>query len=83
MIGVRAALVDGELVAGDVRVEDGRVAEIGLAADPAATGIAVPGFVDVQCNGGYGIDLASEPERLWELAARLPRTGVTAWLPTI
>ena len=43
----------------------------------------VPGFVDLQCNGGFGIDLASEPERLWELAALLPRSGVTAWLPTI
>jgi N-acetylglucosamine-6-phosphate deacetylase len=43
----------------------------------------VPGFVDLQCNGGFGIDLSTEPERLWELAALLPRTGVTAWLPTI
>ena len=43
----------------------------------------MPGFVDLQCNGGFGIDLASEPERLWELAALLPRSGVTAWLPTI
>jgi N-acetylglucosamine-6-phosphate deacetylase len=43
----------------------------------------VPGLVDLQCNGGWGIDLATEPERLWELAALLPRTGVTAWLPTI
>ena len=43
----------------------------------------VPGFVDLQCNGGFGIDLSSEPERLWELAALLPRTGVTAWLPTV
>jgi N-acetylglucosamine-6-phosphate deacetylase len=42
-----------------------------------------PGFVDLQCNGGLGIDLASEPERLWELGALLPRFGVTAWLPTI
>ena len=42
-----------------------------------------PGYIDLQCNGGLGIDLASEPERLWELAAELPRFGVTAWLPTI
>ena len=42
-----------------------------------------PGFIDLQCNGGLGIDLASEPERLWELGALLPRFGVTAWLPTI
>ena len=49
-----------------------------------ATGLrVVPGYVDLQCNGGYGIDLATEPERLWELGALLPRTGVTAWLPTI
>jgi N-acetylglucosamine-6-phosphate deacetylase len=42
-----------------------------------------PGFIDLQCNGGLGIDLASEPERLWELGTLLPRFGVTAWLPTI
>jgi len=29
------------------------------------------------------IDLARERERLSELAELLPRTGVTAWLPTI
>ena len=43
----------------------------------------VPGYVDLQCNGGFGIDLAREPERLWELAGLLPRLGVTAWLPTV
>jgi N-acetylglucosamine-6-phosphate deacetylase len=45
--------------------------------------LVAPGYVDLQCNGGLGIDLASEPERLWELGALLPRFGVTAWLPTI
>lgn len=45
--------------------------------------LAAPGFVDLQCNGALGIDLASEPERLWELGAALPRWGVTSWLPTI
>ena len=42
-----------------------------------------PGFVDLQINGGHGIDLAGEPERLGELAALLPRYGVTAFCPTI
>lgn len=41
------------------------------------------GYVDLQCNGGYGIDLSVEPERVWELAARLPSHGVTAWCPTL
>ena len=44
--------------------------------------LVAPGYVDLQCNGGLGIDLAGAPERLWELGAELPRFGVTAWLPT-
>jgi N-acetylglucosamine-6-phosphate deacetylase len=47
-------------------------------------GVLVPGgYVDLQLNGAFGIDLVAEPERLWQLAALLPRAGVTAWLPTI
>ena len=45
--------------------------------------VVVPGFVDLQCNGAAGVDISTEPERLWEVAAALPRWGVTAWLPTI
>lgn len=45
--------------------------------------LVAPGFLDLQCNGAGGIDLTTEPERLWEVAALLPRYGVTAWLPTI
>ena len=70
----------------DLAIVEGLVAD-----DPAdgceeleAEGLTVaPGFVDLQCNGGHGIDLASQPERLWDLSALLPRHGVTAWLPTI
>lgn len=42
-----------------------------------------PGFVDAQINGSDGIDLTTEPHRLGELAARLPRDGVTSFAPTI
>jgi N-acetylglucosamine-6-phosphate deacetylase len=49
----------------------------------AAGLLVVPGFVDLQCNGAAGVDISTEPERLWEVAAALPRWGVTAWLPTI
>lgn len=45
--------------------------------------LIVPGFVDLQINGGFGIDLASEPDGMWELGRLLPSTGVTAFLPTI
>ena len=49
-----------------------------------ATGLLVaPGFIDLQCNGAVGVDVTSEPERMADLAAALPRWGVTAWLPTV
>jgi N-acetylglucosamine-6-phosphate deacetylase len=49
-----------------------------------ATGLVVaPGFIDLQINGAVGADLSSQPERIADIAAALPRWGVTAWLPTI
>lgn len=45
--------------------------------------LVAPGFIDLQCNGAVGVDLTSEPERLREVAAALPRWGVTSWLPTV
>jgi N-acetylglucosamine-6-phosphate deacetylase len=49
-----------------------------------ATGLVVaPGFIDLQINGAVGVDLSSQPERMADVAAALPRWGVTAWLPTI
>ena len=43
----------------------------------------VPGFVDVQINGGYGHDFSVAPGTIWAVGERLPETGVTAFLPTI
>ncbi len=75
----------------DVAIAGGRIAHIDPPGSPGppgpaldATGLLVaPGLVDLQCNGAVGVDLSSEPERLWDVAAALPRWGVTAWLPTI
>jgi N-acetylglucosamine-6-phosphate deacetylase len=41
-----------------------------------------PGFIDLQFNGGYGMDFTSNPESIASVAARLPETGVVAFLPT-
>lgn len=49
----------------------------------AAGGWIVPGFIDVQIIGAHGIDVTTQPERLAELGALLPRDGVTAFLPTV
>lgn len=45
--------------------------------------IAVPGFLDMQLNGGFGLDFTTAPETIWQVAAQLPRFGVTSFLPTI
>src|SRR3954454_14155103 len=81
-LGVRHALVGDVLVRGDVRVHEGRIAAIGVT--PAgASGLAAPGFVDLQVNGFGGVDfLAAESSDYATAGAALAATGVTAYLPT-
>ena len=43
----------------------------------------MPGFIDLQVNGGFGIDLATEPGRALELSEKLLATGATSYLPTL
>jgi N-acetylglucosamine-6-phosphate deacetylase len=42
-----------------------------------------PGLVDLQCNGGFGFEVGGDAEALRALAARLPSTGVTTFLPAV
>jgi N-acetylglucosamine-6-phosphate deacetylase len=44
--------------------------------------IIAPGFIDLQFNGGYGEDFTANPHSITSVAARLPETGVIAFLPT-
>ncbi len=87
-------LTDGRAIRnGAIILEDGKI----LAAGPAV-GLPVPasarrldvdgayiapGFFDVQLNGGFGLDFTADPATVWEVAARLPQYGVTAFLPTV
>ena len=49
-----------------------------------ATGLLVlPGFIDLQLNGGFGHDFTQNPASIWDVAALLPQFGVTSFLPTI
>jgi len=75
------------LLAGDRIVAMGAAARH-LAAPGAeridGAGLAVvPGFIDMQLNGGFGHDFTAAPESIWAVGARLPASGVTAFLPTI
>jgi N-acetylglucosamine-6-phosphate deacetylase len=78
---------------GAVLAEGARIVAVGPTSDipcPAnaqvvdGTGlILTPGFIDLQFNGAFGHDFAADPATIWPVAARLPRYGVTAFLPTI
>jgi N-acetylglucosamine-6-phosphate deacetylase len=43
----------------------------------------MPGFVDLQVNGSFGVDVATEPARMPELSRKLAATGTTSYLPTL
>ena len=85
------ALIDGRLVRADIAVGrrgDRRHCDPGGATDGApavdcADLVVAPGFIDLQCNGANGVDITNEPHRIAEVAAELPRFGVTAFLPTV
>lgn len=95
IVGGEVLTADGVVVTADLTVDAGRLRAIEPAShsrvDPTsaeveldARGLLVaPGLVDLQINGGYGHDLWSDPATMWELAALLPRHGVTAFCPTI
>lgn len=81
-LGVTAALLDGRLVPGDVEIVDGLVSAAGL---PSAngSGIAAPGFVDLQVNGFAGVDfLDADTDADGRAGDALLETGVTSFLPT-
>jgi N-acetylglucosamine-6-phosphate deacetylase len=49
-----------------------------------ATGLTVvPGFIDIQVNGAFGMDFTQDPDTIWDVGSRLPETGVTSFCPTI
>ena len=82
-LGVEAAIVDGELLRGDIEVADGRIVAVGLAPKRGG-GIAAPGFVDLQVNGYAGVDFAAADAAGYAAAGEaLLEGGVTAYQPTL
>jgi N-acetylglucosamine-6-phosphate deacetylase len=98
---VRTALVNGRILAGErivtgqtVLLADGRIEAVVLAADPRcrdAVGvdldgqILLPGFIDVQVNGGGGVLFNDDPspESIRAIGAAHRRFGTTGFLPTL
>ena len=83
-------LLGSELVPGAIVVDSGRIAEVlraprdgDLPDTVHQARVVAPGLIDLQVNGGFGVEVGEGPDALRHLAARLPATGVTAFLPTV
>jgi len=81
-----------DLVPGFVVIDDGRITRAAAGPPPTAgagdlafpDGTLIPGFIDLQVNGGAGVDcLRCAPHDYDVLGRYLAATGVSAYLPTI
>ena len=72
-------VVDGHRIAA---IESTRGTPPGAFVIDARESFIVPGFVDVHVHGIEGHDSLDSAEAITEIAARLPRYGVTAFCPT-
>ena len=98
---MRSALVNGRILAGDrivngqtLLLADGRIEAVTPPGDPRCRGavsidlqgqILLPGFIDVQVNGGGGVLFNDDPslESIRAIGAAHRRFGTTGFLPTL
>ena len=81
-------LLGNALVPGSITIVDGRIADVRRGGDTDKSAdltadIVAPGLIDLQVNGGFGVEVGADPASILILAQRLPETGVTAFLPTL
>ncbi|WP_430392214.1 N-acetylglucosamine-6-phosphate deacetylase [Dyella sp. 20L07] len=78
-----AVLVRGERIEAIVRADDSRVAQ--AKAHDLEGRLLLPGFIDVQVNGGGGVLFNAEPtvEALAAISAAHRQFGTTGFLPTL
>jgi N-acetylglucosamine-6-phosphate deacetylase len=94
IISTAALLCDDEadhpVPPGFVEIDGGQVVASGQGRPPRRPdlvlpeGVLVPGFVDIQVNGYYGVEFQTADAARWAFVAqRLPATGTTAFMPTM
>jgi N-acetylglucosamine-6-phosphate deacetylase len=72
-----------------ITVDDGKVVAIRPAETPPPGSLGgprariVPGLIDMQINGAFGDDFSDPSADMPSICRRLPRFGVTAFVPTI
>jgi len=77
-----AVLIDGGRIIA-VDAADALPCPAGADVIDATNLLLVPGFIEMQFNGGFGADFTDDPTTIWRVAEQLPRYGVTSFLPTI
>jgi N-acetylglucosamine-6-phosphate deacetylase len=91
LAGASLVLPDRIVEHGSLVIEDGRIAAIETRVidrhgDAEIVSlqdhIIVPGFIDVHVHGVEGIDVLDGPQAVAQVAARLPKYGVTGFCPT-
>lgn len=85
----RATGAHAVLAPGYLTCADGRIATVEAGPPPGKPdlhlheGVLVPGFVDLQVNGYFGVELAAADLVGWQtVTRRLAETGTTAFMPT-
>lgn len=79
-------LIDHEIKEGDLWISQGKIIAPQQHADHEIDihGLIIsPGYIDLQINGGFGIDFSIQSEKVQEVARQLPKYGVTSFLPTV
>lgn len=87
-VGGRACSAGRDLGVVSVSVRDGKISfiEPGLRRGAVVVDDSLwlaPGLIDLQVNGGFGIELLRSPQSIGRLSEKLPSTGVLGYLPTL
>ncbi|HVR60811.1 MAG TPA: N-acetylglucosamine-6-phosphate deacetylase [Polyangia bacterium] len=76
-----AVIVDGRAIA--AVVGESELDAVALPEPVLRANIVSPGLIDLQVNGAFGCEVGADASALRGLAAALPATGVTAFLPAL
>lgn len=87
-VSARACAGGRDLGTVSVQISEGKISRIERGKKRGAVALddslwLAPGLLDLQVNGGFGIDLLRTPERLVDLATYLPHTGALGFLAAL